>query len=767
MSHRSICTVFIVIIFSLFAINSINLNVSTLAQTPTSGTINVDTIWLKGNSPYTLNGNVTISNGATLTIDPGVTVNFNGNSLKIKGTIIAKGHSSNYITFNIPASAAPTLPNYSAITFENDSTNYSSETNTGSIIEYTTINSNWGFPTISIDSVSPKINLNKINAASTSSIAPAIEISGLIANPVISNNIIFGRINAAGGLIFNNTISNPDEYAVVLSGKTTLSGNQLYGSHTGLSISYKIYSSCKVENNLITGNEFGLRLLPDDIQDTLTVEQNTISDNEVGVLFERGTYSNLNLTQNNIFGNSVYNVRTMVNFNVDASWNWWGTTNAVSISQSIYDYSDEFSLGKVNFLPSLNCSNPSAPVYTSNSQPSPIPTNEPSNSTPVNSIITSDTVWTAANSPYMLTGNVLVSNNAVLTIKPGVTINFNGYDMCVSGTLNARGESTNRINLNISKSYLGHSAIEFTSSSKSYDLQLDSGSIIENTIVTSTGTFPPILIDSCSPKIYLTEMNCNGYYSIHYMDGSNYAIEIKGKDASPVIANNTLIGGVLASGGLICNNSITTQRLDRGCSAILLRGNVTVLNNKVFGSSSGIGVENQIVPTTALIKSNLVLNNSIGFFITLPSKSDPDSIVIIKNNIIANNSKGIIFNAIINKSPTAVSGKAEGLCIQYNDIRNSDYNVKTYYDCNIDLSMNSWGTTDQTKIAQTIYDHKNDPELGAIKFTPLLTETITGNTYPVNESSPLVAPEFSSGLIIVLALSAVLLLLLGYKVHSK
>ncbi|MEM2281086.1 MAG: hypothetical protein QXZ68_03740, partial [Candidatus Bathyarchaeia archaeon] len=40
--------------------------------------------------------------------------------------------------------------------------------------------------------------------------------------------------------------------------------------------------------------------------------------------------------------------------------------------------------------------------------------------TAVKGIISTNTTWTLANSPYVLTGPVLVNRSAVLTIEPGV-----------------------------------------------------------------------------------------------------------------------------------------------------------------------------------------------------------------------------------------------------------------------------------------------------------------------------------------------------------
>ena len=55
--------------------------------------------------------------------------------------------------------------------------------------------------------------------------------------------------------------------------------------------------------------------------------------------------------------------------------------------------------------------------------------------------IVTNTVWTAANSPYQVTCDVSVSANVALTIEPGVTVRFQhtGDDLIISGRLQAIG----------------------------------------------------------------------------------------------------------------------------------------------------------------------------------------------------------------------------------------------------------------------------------------------------------------------------------------
>jgi len=66
--------------------------------------------------------------------------------------------------------------------------------------------------------------------------------------------------------------------------------------------------------------------------------------------------------------------------------------------------------------------------------------------TSVSGIIDSDTTWTLANSPYIVTGNVLVNEGVTLTIEPGVEVKFDsGNSLQLNGELVAQGISDNLI----------------------------------------------------------------------------------------------------------------------------------------------------------------------------------------------------------------------------------------------------------------------------------------------------------------------------------
>ena len=99
--------------------------------------------------------------------------------------------------------------------------------------------------------------------------------------------------------------------------------------------------------------------------------------------------------------------------------------------------------------------------------------------TNVSYIISQDSTWTPAGSPYTLTGNTLVYQGVTLTIEPGVTVNLGSYYIEVNGTLSAIGNPTDKITFNGGQ-------ITFTSFSNGWNEQTDSGSLIENTNINQT-----------------------------------------------------------------------------------------------------------------------------------------------------------------------------------------------------------------------------------------------------------------------------------------
>jgi parallel beta-helix repeat protein len=335
--------------------------------------------------------------------------------------------------------------------------------------------------------------------------------------------------------------------------------------------------------------------------------------------------------------------------------------------------------------------------------------------TNVSGIITSDTTWSLANSPYNFTGNVTVATGVTLTVEPGADVNVSRYFLQVEGTLIASGTSTNKINFdsfiytpNPQELYPG--GIVF--------MQSSTGSLIENAYVTG------IDVINSSPKI----------------DQNIFSgVDVEG--GSPIICNNKVWDSIGVDGGspTISNNTFpNSYSLFPSACGIFLSGTNTAIvsDNDLTNSFADAAI--LITSGAPIIERNVITdipygnNHSVG--ITIYGTADP----VIENNTITENSIGLnIYDE--NGSPTAT--------IAYNNFEgNTQYNIylgvqnEFTYAASLDASYNWWGTIDVPTINQTIYDFKNNYNLGTVTFTPILTAPNTEATpnpnAPIATSNP-------------------------------
>lgn len=346
-------------------------------------------------------------------------------------------------------------------------------------------------------------------------------------------------------------------------------------------------------------------------------------------------------------------------------------------------------------------------------------------STTVSGVLNFDTTWTQANSPYVVTTPLLVNTGVTLTIEPGVTVHLNGTYMRVAGTLIARGTPTSPIEIICNETTSDHpaeneaAAIQFTSESTGWNEQTGSGSIIENAFITQNRTSNALYIASASPKIRnCTIENIRGRTAVYISSGS------------PIIVNCSISSKLY---GIFCYSSGTS-------------GNpAQILSNVITDCYCGVA----ILDGTPVIERNIIANNTgnkdngwggirIERFMTLTAP-------VIRNNTIVGNSVGI--NLYGKTTPT----------ILFNNIHdNIEYNVylTTTTNPSIMATHNWWGTTDAQAINQTMFDFKNDFNLGIVYFEPFLTE-------PNQEVTPdETIPEHTSLIILQFLLTATLLITL-------
>ena len=331
-------------------------------------------------------------------------------------------------------------------------------------------------------------------------------------------------------------------------------------------------------------------------------------------------------------------------------------------------------------------------------------------STEVTGIIDSATVWKKADSPFNLTGPVLVAEGAILTIEAGVTVNLNGFYIRVDGTFCARGKVSDKIYFSGGSSEPPNWSLMFTSSSTSWDEEDGSGCVVENVVLDSEHT--GVSIEKAAPRIDSNVIN--GYYAIDVSGGSpvisNNTIngEIGVHGASPTIVGNNITGRVLATVSadpvVISNNTIANWGRNVTVSGIIC-SNAHVHDNVVYGFAlAGITVEATWGPN-ATIERNLVMYNSVG--INVSRRASP----LIQYNTIANNSVGIEVNQTCSPSIHQNNIQDNSRNSVYMSVRSND----------IDASNNWWGTAEMTAINQSIFDFEDDFNLGTVNFMPFLT----------------------------------------------
>lgn len=392
--------------------------------------------------------------------------------------------------------------------------------------------------------------------------------------------------------------------------------------------------------------------------------------------------------------------------------------------------------------------------------------------TEVSGNISTDTTWTKANSPYNLTGNVLVESGVTLTIEPGVAVDLLGfedgypvgYDLTVEGTLIAIGSNSEPI-------HFGNGSITFEQSSTSWDEQDGSGCIIENALLNVT-----LFINSASPKIHNNSIFANlniyggspvisdntiipptGYtYNIQINDGSpvildnviNCHLRISG--GSPVIYSNmiTLINssfeeaiGVTADFPVISNNIIeSTTKI-----AVRINSGTTSLLNNIIQGGNEVGVSlraSPLAPNNASVSGNIISDCTVAGFEAVGYPYQYEYNAVIERNLIINNQNGMrvnfCLNGIVRENTITdnydglyfVRGQAQALLrstfLNNNIYANSNYDVELQkdlpYEYDVDVTYNWWGTTDTQSISLKIFDSEDDPNLGTANSVPFLTE---------------------------------------------
>ncbi|OQY58355.1 MAG: hypothetical protein B6245_12340 [Desulfobacteraceae bacterium 4572_88] len=470
----------------------------------------------------------------------------------------------------------------------------------------------------------------------------------------------------------------------------------------------------------------------------ITVSKNNIRNNNEQsnaiAITERDSNANYKLSfkQNNIDNSEgnlsvyVYNWQDRDPDPISMESNWWETTDFAAIDQMVYDFSNDFYLPEVDYLPISAHEIPDAgsdlsyePV-TDGDDDTPDDEDDPDDPDDGDEdlpdqpgVISRDTVWSLDQSPYMITGNILVKKDVTLKIEPGVTVLFKaapvesvGYFIQVNGVLEARGQDHHPICFTTEDKNIPWGYIAFTETSTPWDETTGTGAVLSHCIIEYAGGSSQssggasVICSGASPLI---KDNI-----IRYSTGN--AVRVSG--GAPQILSNRIHDvsaygiSITSADGLVANNYLMNN--PQGIAVNSANSKIEIRNNSVISSSPAtygaclsISLAYHEIPAEIDIHDNHFINSS----------KEGNAIAITESLSDANDLPEVTRNNI---------ESLEGNLAVYL------YNWKQEIPSPISMGDNWWGTTDTDVIDQLIYDSQNDFYLPEAAYAPVAGEKIYG-----------------------------------------
>lgn len=345
-----------------------------------------------------------------------------------------------------------------------------------------------------------------------------------------------------------------------------------------------------------------------------------------------------------------------------------------------------------------------------------------STATDFHGLISTNTTWTKANSPYYITDHTLVDTGATLTVEPGVIIKIaKGVNFYVKGNIYAVGTVTDSIYFN------GYDNANWRNAWNGIAL---TGTVNKKV----NATFGYCLISRATQALYVENANLavtnstffrddQGVYLNHgqaIVTGNKFIEVTPGAFWADQYAGQDIYADVI-------NNEFDLSSVFVGAPAGGFFGTINIDGNYMHGKNSQMTV---LHAKNVSIKNNLILNCRTGLSVQWSSFLDKP----FTHNLIANCDLGAYINDIhgsitnntfkLNKTAVQL-GFSAPFVFENNCFDSNSFNVQAVSSTTYTLSNNWWGSTDSAAIEAKMYDYDQDFKSGHIYFMPLLTQADT------------------------------------------
>lgn len=318
-------------------------------------------------------------------------------------------------------------------------------------------------------------------------------------------------------------------------------------------------------------------------------------------------------------------------------------------------------------------------------------------------IIGVDSTLSLANSPYLVTGNLLVSPNVTLTVEPGVVVKFNpNTQILLRGALIANGTLQD--------------TILFTSD------------------ISNQQSWSGIKIDNYGgAKIVCSYFR--GRFA-HYLFDHSRTI---GSDTAVKATHCLLDSNAIVLNMFVSQNTTTKQYFD----SCLITNNGTIctyasncnFKNSTF-SNGYSGIRNfspfalwSTIENCSFDNFNHIATGESVTLLNCVLSNNDIAVALSQNTVLHNNN---IYNNAIGISCYTNTLNSSGYVTQ-NRICNNIINLKLNYSADFIVSNNCWCLNDSAQIAATIYDFFDAPGLGFVSFVPF--DTLCSNSTSLQNSN--------------------------------